>query len=45
MITSGRARGIVVGTGAATAIGQIRGAMQQARWGRAPEGAGCAQVP
>lgn len=33
MVTSGRARGVVVGTGEATAIGQIRGAMKQVRAG------------
>jgi hypothetical protein len=29
MVTSGRARGVVVGTGSHTAIGRIRGAMTQ----------------
>lgn len=32
MVAAGRARGVVVGTGTATAIGQIRGAMTQV-WG------------
>lgn len=39
MVTSGRARGAVVATGPRTAMGRIRGAMQQV--GGMTMGAGC----
>jgi magnesium-transporting ATPase (P-type) len=45
MVTSGRARGVVVGTGSATAIGRIRDAMTISQVNINIEGPGEAGVP